>query len=107
MRLRVFERVDEAEEVCNLLGRRGLHENVGIVPIIQSCESISRIVERVGRNDGAGERRRGIQVLEEGAPEGYYGRCRVDWYARELREVLAAVDVGSEMRRGRVCEENE
>jgi hypothetical protein len=107
MWLRVFERVDEAEEVGNLLRRRRLHEDVGIISIVEGRKGVGRIVERFSRDDRAGEWRRRIQVLEECAAEGYYGRCCVDGYARELREVFAAMDIGPEMRRGCVGEEDE
>ena len=70
-------------------------------------ERVRRFGEGFCWYDGGCERRGRVEVLQEGSTERYDGHCRVDGDAGEQWEVLAAMDVSSQMRRGWVGEQNE
>ena len=108
MWLGISKRIDARKVIGYLLRRRRLEKNVGILSTRERRgEGVCGLTESFGGNDGRGERRGFVQVLEQRSAEGYDGVCRVDGDSREQREVLAAVDVGSEMRSGRVSKQDE
>lgn len=108
VRLRVSQRADTGEVIPNFLCCRRLSQDVGILTALKSGrEGVSSLVERFcGYNRGR-KRRRLIKILQEG-PAKRYDRFRgVHGYPCEQGEVLAAVDVGSEMSSRRVGEQDE
>lgn len=108
MRLGISKRIYAREVIGNLLRRRRLEKNVGILSTRERRrEGVCGLAESFGGDNGRGERRGFVQVLEQRPAERYDGVGRVDGDSREQREVLAAVDVGSEMRSGRVSKQDE
>ncbi len=106
VRLRVLERLDEGEVARNLLGVRGLQEQV-----VRRRRRLR--IGKGGRGEcrgrdgrGRGGRRR-VEVLREGAAEVDDGSSGVDGDAREEGDILAAVRVGGEVGGGRVRQEDE
>lgn len=106
MWLRVFERVDEREVVCDLFGGRRLEENVGVVASLKGGEGISRVRERSFWDDGRCERGRRVEVLEERPAERYDGGGGVDGNSSEQREVFAAMSECTKMSGRCVREQN-
>ena len=106
--LRVLEGVDEAKVVCDVVVGGRLEEDVGAVTALEGLgEGIGRLAEALGGDDGGSQRGGGIEVLQEGAAEGDDGNGGIDGDASEGGDVLAAVDVGTEMCGGGVGEEDE
>lgn len=107
VRLRVFEGMDE-REVGGDLGMRGwLEEDVRFGGWRLRVVRVGQLIERALGDGGGGRRGRSVQLLYEGAAERDDGRGRVYGYARELRDVLAAVGERAEVGYRRVGEEDE
>lgn len=100
-RFRVFEIVDEIKIGLDFFWSGRLHQDVGIAP-----ERVGRLGEGIGRNDRAGQRGRGIHVLQQGAAELCDGCGSVYGYALELWNVFAAMGKGANVRDGRMGEQN-
>ena len=108
MWLRVSQWVYAGKVIGNLLGCRRLEKDVGVLAALEcGRERVCRLIEGFGRDNGGRQGRRFIEVLQERPAEGYDGVRSIDGYPREQREVLAAMYVGTEMRRGGVCEKDE
>lgn len=96
MRLRVFERLHEREVSRNLLGCRGLQQQV-----VSLCRRLRERVRRLGQRALWDRRRRGgcrgVEVLYQRPAEVDDGAGRVDGDAGEEGKVLAAVRVSCEV----------
>ena len=108
MRLGISKRIYAREVIGNLLRRRRLEKNVGILSTRERRrEGVCGLAESFGGDNGRGERRGFVQVLEQRPAERYDGVGRVDGDSREQREVLAAVGICAKVVYGCVCEQDQ
>lgn len=108
VRLRVSERIDSTEIGGDLFVGRRLEKNVRVVAGLQGGgKGVSGLGEGFGGYDGGCERRRRVKILQQSPAERYDRHRCVYGYARELREVLAAMHVSAKMSRRRVGEQDE